>query len=139
MFCLVVLFFWLTSRSWFFWHLHKAMKSPPCTILWFRIRGIFSVEISESVQSWLLSQVWDIKTHNLFIFSTEKIPRILNHEMVQGGDLISYLWVQQFAVKGCPNWGSSNTIGTIVYIGWFSMNPDYRKFFNQSKILHIIV
>ena len=39
--------------------------------------------------SWLLEQVWNIKTHNLFIFSREKIPRILNNKMVQGGDLIS--------------------------------------------------
>ena len=27
-------------------------------------------------------------------FSTEKIPRILNHKMVQGGDLILYLLTQ---------------------------------------------
>ena len=86
------------------------IKSPPWTILWFRILGIFSVENiarlgvlcfklqtivssalihSTLLSSWLLSQVWNIKTHNLFIFSTEKITRILNHKMVQGGDLIS--------------------------------------------------
>ena len=62
------------------------IKSPPWAILWFRILGIFSVEnikrlgvfmfqtwdsYCESVQSWLLSQVWNIKTHNIFIFSTE--------------------------------------------------------------------
>ena len=46
-------------------------------------------EYCESLQSWLLSQVWNIKTHNLYIFSTETIPRILSHKMVQGGDLIS--------------------------------------------------
>jgi hypothetical protein len=28
-------------------------------------------------------------TYNLFIFSTEKIPKILNHKMVQGADLIT--------------------------------------------------
>jgi hypothetical protein len=27
-----------------------------------------------------LSQVLNIKTHNLFIFSTEKIPRIMNNQ-----------------------------------------------------------
>jgi hypothetical protein len=31
----------------------------------------------------------NLKTHNLFIFSTEEIPRILNNKMVQRGDLIS--------------------------------------------------
>ena len=35
------------------------------------------------MQSWLLSQVWNIKTPNLSIFSTEKILSILNHKMVQ--------------------------------------------------------
>ena len=38
--------------------------------------------IAMLLKSWLLSQVWNIKTQNLFIFSTEKIPRILNHKMV---------------------------------------------------------
>ena len=46
-------------------------------------------EYCESVQSRLLEQVWNIKTHNLFIFSTEKIPRILNHKEDQGADLIT--------------------------------------------------
>ena len=43
----------------------------------------------------LLSQVCNIKTHYLFIFSREKIPRILNHKMVQGGDLF-WLKVSKF-------------------------------------------
>ena len=47
------------------------------------------LEYSESMHSWLLSEVWNIIAPNLSIFSTEKIPRILNHQMVQGGDLIS--------------------------------------------------
>ena len=55
-----------------------------------KLKAMYSALIHSTLLSrWLLSQVWNIKTHNLFIFSTEKIPRILNHKMVQGGDLIS--------------------------------------------------
>ena len=70
------------------------IKSPPWTILWFIILGIFSVEniqrlcvfrfqtsdnvvsfweeYCESVQSWPLSQVWNIKTHN-YIFNRVRV------------------------------------------------------------------
>jgi hypothetical protein len=50
---------------------------------------VYWEEYYESMQSWLVPEVWNIKTPNLSIFSTEKIPRILNPQMVQGGDLIS--------------------------------------------------
>ena len=43
-----------------------------------------------------------IKTPNLAIFSTDKIPRILNHKMVQGGDLISSFWLNTCFGQG--NW-----------------------------------
>ena len=46
-------------------------------------------EYCKSMHNWLLSEVWNIKYRNLSILSKEKIPRILNHQMVQGGDLIS--------------------------------------------------
>ena len=36
----------------------------------------------------LMFQTSDIETLNLAIFSTEKIPRILNRKMVKGGDLM---------------------------------------------------
>jgi hypothetical protein len=69
------------------------IKSPPWTILWFRILGIFSVENiarlgvlcfklqtivssalihSTLLSSWLLSEVWSIKPPNLSIFSAGK-------------------------------------------------------------------
>ena len=51
------------------------------------------------MHNWLLSEVWNIKSPNLFIFSTEKIPRILNHQMVQGGDLISLLCCRETILK----------------------------------------
>ena len=46
-------------------------------------------EYCESMHCWLLSKVWNIIAPNLSIFSTEKIPRVLKHQMVQGGDFIS--------------------------------------------------
>ena len=70
------------------WTQSYEIKSPPWTILWFRILRIFSVESiarlyvsnfrqvssalihSTLLSSWLLSEVWNIKTPNLFIFST---------------------------------------------------------------------
>ena len=39
-------------------------------------------EYCESMHNWLLSEVWNIKSPNLSIFSKEKIPRILNYQMV---------------------------------------------------------
>ena len=49
---------------------------------------------STLLSSWLLEQVWNIKTHNLFIFSTEKIPQ--NSEPQNGPrrglDFIALFW-----------------------------------------------
>ena len=44
---------------------------------------------SDKVIPWTALASSQSKTHNLFIFSIEKIPKILNLKMVQGGDLIS--------------------------------------------------
>ena len=80
------------SLSLFRWRTLTLLKIKIGWMFWcFKLQTIVSYweEYYESMQSWLLSQVWNIKTPNLSIFSTEKIPRILNHKMVQGGDLIS--------------------------------------------------
>ena len=79
----------LSLRRWRTFILEK--NKIDCVLWCIKLQTIVSCweEYCESMHSWLLSEVWNIIAPNLSIFSTEKIPRILNHQMVQGGDLIS--------------------------------------------------
>ena len=55
------------------WRTLTLEKIKTGWVLWcIKLQTIVSYweEYCESVQSWLLSQVWNIETHNLFIFST---------------------------------------------------------------------
>ena len=67
---------------------------------------------STLLSSWLLEQLLNIKTHKLFIYSTEKISRILNHKMVQGADLIILLW-NRVILSLKKKWISSFTLNLL--------------------------
>ena len=50
---------------------------------------------STLLSSWLLEQVWNKKTHNLFIFSTEKIPKFWTTKWSK-----ERTWLHSFAYLG---------------------------------------
>ena len=60
-------------------------------------------EYCESVQSWLLSQVWNIKRQNLFIFSTGYWVRVLHLDRLKEGTWLHSFGErsEQFPVTDC--------------------------------------